>query len=87
MSLRDRLVEFLENQNLELIKELKDDTSLIRSGFLDSLVLFNLAVWIEGEIDSKVDLMDFDLENEWDTVSDILNFIKKHQNSKVVKHL
>lgn len=81
MSLRDRLLDFLENQNLELIKGLKDDTPLIRSGFLDSLALFNLAAWIEQEIDSKVDLMEFNLEKEWDTISDILNFIEKHQNS------
>jgi acyl carrier protein len=85
MSLRDRLVNFLENQNLELIKELKDDTPLIGSGFLDSLALFNLATWIEQEIDSNVSLMDFDLEKEWYTISDILNFIEKHQNDNVAK--
>lgn len=83
MSLRDRLIDFLENQNLELIKELNDETPLIRSGFLDSLALFNLATWIEQEIDSKVDLMDLDLEKEWGTISDILNFIDKNQNNNV----
>lgn len=80
MSLRDRLVNFLQTQNLEPMKEFTDDTPLIRSGFLDSLALFNLAAWIEQEIDSRVALMDFNLEKEWDTISDILNFIEKRQN-------
>lgn len=49
-NLRDRLVRLLEDNNTDLDFQLKDDTSLIRSGFLDSIGLFNLALWIEKEV-------------------------------------
>lgn len=78
MSLCDRLVAFIEGQDLELDSELKETTSLIKSGLMDSLALFNLATWIEGEINSQVDLTAFDISEEWDTVANILSFIEKH---------
>lgn len=78
MSLHDRLVTFIKELNLELNGELKDDTSLIKSGLFDSLALFNLAVWVEQEINLNLDLTAFDLVKEWDTIADVLNFIERH---------
>jgi acyl carrier protein len=80
MSLRDQLVDLISRSDIEMDQELKEDTSLIRSGVFDSLALFNLASWIEENIDSKVDFTTIDVSQEWDTISDILHFMEKHRN-------
>ena len=85
MSLRHRLVEIIKGSNLELNIDLKDDTSLIKSGFFDSLALLNLATWIEQEINKPIDITSFDLSKEWDTVADILKFIEKHRGNNSLK--
>ena len=54
---------------------LTDETSLIKSGQLDSLGLFNVAAFIEREVGRKLDLASFDLPSEWDTVAGMLRFI------------
>lgn len=79
MSLQDRLITFIKEQNVELNCDLNENTSLIKSGFFDSLALFNLALWIEQEIGAKMDLTAFDLSEEWDTITGILNFIEKNR--------
>jgi len=78
-SLRDRLVLLLEEGNPDSDGVFGDDTSLIRSGLLDSLGLFRLALWIENETRSRLDLATLDPSNEWDTIPDILNFVAKHR--------
>jgi acyl carrier protein len=78
-STRDRLVLLLEEGNQDPDHELGDDTSLIRSGLLDSLGLFRLALWIEKETGSRLDLASLDPSKEWDTIPDILNFVAKHR--------
>lgn len=81
MSLQNRLVTFIGELDVELNCDLREDTSLIKSGLFDSLALFNLALWVEREIDTQVDLTTFDLSKEWDTIADILTFIEKHRGS------
>jgi acyl carrier protein len=78
-SRRDRLVAFIESLDIERTEALSDDTSLIASGLLDSLALFNLVSWIEGEIGSPVDLTRFELWQEWETVGGVLGFIARHR--------
>jgi acyl carrier protein len=80
MLLRDQLIDLIKDSDMELGGELKDDTSLIKSGRIDSMALFNLALWIEGYIDSRLDLTTIDVSKEWDTISDILNFLEKYRN-------
>jgi acyl carrier protein len=82
MSLHERLVEFLKELDLELNEELKEDTSLIQSGLLDSLSLFKLATWVEEEIEGQVDLRTFNLIEEWDTIADILNFVERYRTNR-----
>lgn len=77
--MRDRLVRLLEEGNQDPGFELGDDTSLIRSGLLDSLGLFHLALWIEKETRSKLDLESLDPGKEWDTIREILNFVAEHR--------
>jgi acyl carrier protein len=61
--------------------ELTDEASLILSGSLDSLGLLNLALFIEGEIGYKLEVIDFDPAKEWNTISDILSFIVRLRES------
>jgi acyl carrier protein len=79
MSIRDELFKMIRSTGAELGAGFDDETSLLRSGVLDSSALFNLILFIEERIDSGVDLTTFDLRQEWDTVSSILAFIEKHR--------
>lgn len=74
-SAKDRLVRLLEEGTQDSDIELEEDTSLIRSGLLDSLGLFRLALWIENETGSKLDLESLDPAKEWDTIHGILTFV------------
>ena len=76
-TLRDRLMEVLKASDMALNGDLRGDTPLLTSGELDSLGLFNLALFIESEIDGKIDITAFDLAKEWNTVDNILNFIDR----------
>lgn len=80
MSLKERLLKFVGDQDVSFDMDLSEDTPLITSGIFDSLALFNLAEWIENEIGSSIDPTAFDIRKEWNTVSDILHFIEKHRN-------
>lgn len=81
MSLQNRLITFIKGQNVELNCDLNENTSLIKSGFFDSLALFNLAIWIEQEIGARIDITEFDLSEEWDTIANIINFIQKRRGN------
>lgn len=79
MDLREQLLNLLNEGNMDLPSDLRDDTPLISEGLLDSLGLFNLAFWIETETNTPIDLTSIDLSSEWDTIADILAFIGKHR--------
>lgn len=82
MSLHQELLNLLREQEIEFGKvELNERTSLIRSGLLNSLALFNIANWIEEHVAPTVDLTSFDVSKEWDTVEDILRFVQKHSQT------
>lgn len=74
---RKKLIEVIQTSGGGWEGDLTDDMSLIRSGKLDSLGLFNLATFIERELGRKVDFTAFDLAAEWDTINHILEFIRK----------
>ncbi len=74
---REKLIEVIQTSGGGWDEDLTDDMSLIKSGKLDSLGLFNLVMFIEREIGRKVDFTAFDLATEWDTIKDILRFIRK----------
>ncbi|MEW6721529.1 MAG: acyl carrier protein [Thermodesulfobacteriota bacterium] len=77
--LRDRLVGLLEEVHPDPALRIENGTSLIRSGAIDSLGLFRLALWIENETRTRLDLGSLDPSRDWDTVSDILDFVARHR--------
>ena len=73
-----RLVaELLAEGEKELAGELRDDTSLIESGLLDSLALLQIAEWVSEELGGALQLERVDIRAEWDTVADIVAFIER----------
>jgi GNAT superfamily N-acetyltransferase/acyl carrier protein len=84
MELRQRVLHFVRASDVPFDGELNDRTSLLRSGVLDSLALFNLALWIENEVGQPIDLTTFDLMEEWDTVNDIVCFIDRKLGKETV---
>ncbi len=56
--------------------EVGPDTSLIRSGLLDSLALFKLALWIENEVREPLNFATLEIAAVWDTPEDIAKFIE-----------
>jgi len=80
MSLQEDLLAQIKRWDVDLGGELNADTPLIGSGLFDSLALVNLVAWIEQQLGARVDITDLDLEKEWDTVNDILQFIERQRN-------
>jgi acyl carrier protein len=80
---RDALRAELRQVILELAPaqeaSLTDDAPLISSGFMESVTLLNVALWVEEQIESSVDVTAFDLAAEWDSIRDILAFVEKHR--------
>jgi acyl carrier protein len=73
-----RLVKgLLAESEKELAGELRDDTSLIGSGLLDSLALLQIAEWVSEELGGALDLERIDIRAEWDTVADIVRFLER----------
>jgi acyl carrier protein len=72
--LRDELLRFLADQGVELPDE-GDAAPLLEMGLLDSLALFNLALWIEEHTGAPVDPTAFEVEKEWGSVRAILAFV------------
>ncbi len=78
-SLRQDLLHTLR-QNVPLLPDHVDDqTSLIRSGILDSAGLFHLALWVERHLGTSFDFTAYDLAAEWDTINDVLRFVEEHR--------
>lgn len=73
---------FLERKLDELGREpagaLRDDTSLLASGLLDSMTILELAEWIDGETQEPVDLAAVDVKTRWDSIAGILDFVEQH---------
>ena len=74
MSLRDELMSVISS--VDCAVELEDGSPLISTSLLDSLTLFNLAMWIEEQTGAPIDLATIDLASDWDTIDSILRFIE-----------
>ena len=81
MSIGDDLIKLIESWNLRMPDKWDDNSSLVRSGILDSLALYQLILWIEKQIGKPVDPTQFDLANELDSITDLLLFVEKNRAS------
>jgi len=79
MALREELIQTIEENGVELPSGFHDESSLIRSGLLDSTGLLKLVLWVEQRIGAELDLTAFDLPEEWETVRKLVSFIERHQ--------
>jgi acyl carrier protein len=81
--IRGELIRVIEESGALLPGDVDEDTSLIRSGLLDSTALFAVAVWIEEHVTPGLDLTSFDLAEEWETIRRILAFIETHSRTAI----
>jgi acyl carrier protein len=79
MTLREELVALIRTWNVDLGRDVHDDTPLITSGVLDSLALWNLVLWVEQRIGVSLDPASVDLVAEWDTVASLLSFLERRR--------
>lgn len=81
--LKAQITDFIVSKLNDSGKGVPDDfngsTPLITSGLLESLYLLELAVFIEEETGSTLDLTTLDLATDWDTVDSILNFLNNNK--------
>lgn len=78
--LTTRLRAFLAGLDTD-VREPADDASLIKSGLLDSLGLFSLAMWVEDEVGRRIDVAAIDLSEEWDSILRIVAYIERSRAS------
>jgi len=77
---RKKLIDFIDAKIKSSGKSIPgnydDNTPLITSGLLESLQLLELALLVEEEVGSPLELTILDFTIEWDTIDGILNFVK-----------
>ena len=69
------VISFISGLECEVPDPLEPHTSLIQSGLLDSLALFDLSVWIEEQIGRPIDPGEIDILVLWDNPQAIAHFI------------
>lgn len=76
MSIEDDVIVIIENNNpFYTDKEIVPSTTLYELEF-DSLDMVELSMALEDEFDISIEDKDC---NSWQTVSDVINFIKRHK--------
>ena len=76
-SLRKELLDLLPNWGAGVDGNVVDEASLIASGRIDSVGLFELLLWIEEKTGDAIDPGAVDWRREWDTVPGILSYIER----------
>jgi len=81
-SLRGELLGLLPNWGARVAGDGVDGASLIASGRIDSVGLFELLLWIEEKTGAPIDPGAVDWRREWDTVPGILDYIERNRGSR-----
>ncbi len=80
--LKAQIAEFitgkLKDSGKGVPENFDNTTPLITSGLIESLYLLELAVFIEEETGTPLDLTTVDFTKEWDTIDGIVNFTHSH---------
>ena len=74
---RTALIAFLKSRDVLLPEGWDDDTSLVRSGILDSLALLDLILWLEQRLGRPIDPSALELAEALDSIRDILAFLAR----------
>jgi acyl carrier protein len=82
VSQREDLLRTIDSWQLSVT--VPDDTSLIRSGLLDSLALFRLMLWVEEQTGEPLDPTRLDIREELDSVEGVLRYVagQRHGGSE-----
>ena len=80
-ALRSDLVRLLAENLTNINDTIRCDEPLISSGRINSLAIFEVALWIEERSLEPVDFTQVDITRAWDTIDNILNFIAQRQKS------
>lgn len=75
MPQRDDLLRMISGWHLT--EPVADDTSLVRSGLLDSLALFHLVLWVEEQTGQPLDPTQVNIRDELDSVAGILRYVAR----------
>lgn len=81
-TLRNELLGLLPDWGAKLDTGGADEASLIASGRIDSVGLFELLLWIEDKTGATIDPGAVDWRREWDTIPGILNYIERRRNGQ-----
>lgn len=81
-ALRQRLMGFLIDSGRVTQEDLDANSPLITSELIDSVTLFELAIWVEDQIGRPLDLTQLALPDGWDTVDRIIAFIEQKQDGQ-----
>lgn len=84
---REALIEALEAWGVDRADIADDHASLLGSGVLDSLALFNLSLWLEQQLGEPIDPTSFDVAREWDSVASILAFMARRRGEAIAAPL
>lgn len=76
MTPRGRLIDFLQRA-CPSGNPWAEGTPLVGSDSVDSLLLLQLAVWVEGETGQRLDPASIDVAGEWSTVGGLLSFLER----------
>jgi acyl carrier protein len=74
--LRARVIAYLRELFAANDQPFDARQTLVSSGLVNSLMLFELAMWIESEVGAAMDFRQLDLGREWDTVEGIVGFLE-----------
>ena len=75
----DELIHAISSWSIAAGDGVRRDTSLIVSGRLDSMALFQLLLWIEERIGRAIDVTAVDMGSEWDTVDAIVAYVERER--------
>jgi acyl carrier protein len=81
MDARD-IIAVLNGPDCRLKAALEPETALMESGLLDSLALFNLALWIEEEVGRPLDLQSLDIATLWATPMAIARYVEEERGRR-----
>ena len=79
MALHDELIAAFATWSPNLSPGIARETPLLTSGRLDSVALFQLLLWIEGQVGRPIDVTTIDMPAQWDTVDMIVAFVEREK--------